>query len=232
MRILAVAVLALVPLTSWAAAQDRPLREHIEWCDIWVTAAEQSDTPKVLLVGDSITRGYFDSVAQQLQGKADCARLATSKCVADPAFLDELKLLVGQYPFAVIHFNNGLHGYGYTEQQYRDGLLKAIELIHSQSPQATLILANTTPVRQRQDLQQLADETQQVVQPRNRIAAEIAQARKIPVDDLYTLGVEHPEFYGGDGVHYNDQGRTAQGHQVAALIAPYLPGTAAAKPAE
>ena len=62
-------------------------------------------------------------VEKQLAGKAYCARLATSKCVADPAFLDEVQLLLKQYRFAVIHFNNGLHGFGYTEDQYRSGLV-------------------------------------------------------------------------------------------------------------
>ncbi len=43
-----------------------------------------------------------------LAGKAYCARLTTSKCVSDPFFPDEVQLLLKQYRFAVIHFNNGL----------------------------------------------------------------------------------------------------------------------------
>ena len=47
-----------------------PIRERIEWADIWVTDADKNDLPRVLLIGDSITRGYFDGVEKQLAGKA------------------------------------------------------------------------------------------------------------------------------------------------------------------
>ena len=95
----------LVSLVSHFTFAEEPVRERIEWADIWVTDADKIDLPRVLLVGDSITRGYFDGVEKQLAGKAYCARLTTSKCVADPSFLDEVQLLLKQYRFAVIHFN-------------------------------------------------------------------------------------------------------------------------------
>ncbi len=223
MRAVAFVVFSAIVLPLLAVAGEQPPREYIEWCDIWVTAANRDNVPKVLLVGDSITRGYFDAVAAQLKDKADCARLATSTCVADPAFLKELDLLLSQYRFDVIHFNNGLHGYEFSEQQYRDGLIKALDFIREHAPQAKVIWANSTPVRQRKDLKQVAEETERIVRPRNRIAAEVVQARGIPVDDLFTLGLEHPEFYGGDGVHYNNEGRAAQGRQVAELVGKSLP---------
>lgn len=97
---------------------DEPIRERIEWIDIWVTDADKDEIPRVLLVGDSITRGYFGGVEKQLAGKAYCARQTTSKCVSDPTFNDDLLLLLKQYKFSAIHFNNGLHGWGYSEEQY------------------------------------------------------------------------------------------------------------------
>jgi hypothetical protein len=56
-------------LTFLAAYQfvsaDEPIRERIEWIDIWVTDADKDDLPRVLFVGDSITRGYSHYVNQQ-----------------------------------------------------------------------------------------------------------------------------------------------------------------------
>lgn len=49
---------------------DEPISERIEWIDIWVTDADKDDLPRVLLVGDSITRGYFGAVEKHLEGKA------------------------------------------------------------------------------------------------------------------------------------------------------------------
>ena len=36
-----------------------PGRESIEWCDIWITHANETNLPRVLLIGDSIARDYF-----------------------------------------------------------------------------------------------------------------------------------------------------------------------------
>ena len=62
-------------------------RESIEWLDVWVPQANQEELPRVLLIGDSITRGYYPGVESRLKGKASCARLATSKSLCDPALL-------------------------------------------------------------------------------------------------------------------------------------------------
>ena len=53
---------------------DEPIRERIEWADIWVTDADKDDLPRVLLVGDSITRGYFGEVEEHLAGKGNHIR--------------------------------------------------------------------------------------------------------------------------------------------------------------
>ena len=66
----------------------------------------------MLLIGDSITQGYYGQVAERLKGKASVARLTTSKSVGDPALLAEVALVLGQCRFDVVHFNNGLHGLG------------------------------------------------------------------------------------------------------------------------
>ena len=164
----------------------------------------------MLLIGDSITRGYFDAVEKQLAGKAYCARLATSKCVADPAFLDEVQLLLKQYRFAVIHFNNGLHGFGYTEDQYRSGLADLMATFQKHAPDAKLIWASSTPIRKRENLQEISDGTERV-QARNKIAAEIMKERGVPVDDLYGLVEQHPDWFSGDGVHFNEKGAGSPG---------------------
>ncbi len=218
--LVALFLVATVISSAWA---DEPIRERIEWADIWVTDADKSDLLRVLLIGDSITRGYFDQVEKQLAGKAYCARLTTSKCVADPSFLDEAKLLLKQYPFAVIHFNNGLHGFGYNEEQYRVGLSRLLELLAVQAADAKLIWATTTPVREQANLGQIAETTQRV-KARNQIAAEVLRDRGVITNDLYGLVEQHQEYYSGDGVHFNEKGRELQAKQVAGAVLSCLPG--------
>lgn len=221
MRRLLLATFLIATVTSLVWSQE-PIRERIEWADIWVTDADKEDLPRVLLIGDSITRGYFDGVEKQLAGKAYCARLTTSKCVADPSFLDEVQLLLKQYRFAVVHFNNGLHGFGYTEDQYRSGLAGFLELVEKHAREARLIWAATTPVREPGNLGQVAATTERV-KARNRIAAELVRDRRIVTNDLYGLVDQHQEYFSSDGVHFNEQGRELQAKQVAEVVLSCLP---------
>ena len=216
-------MLLLLPLllsVQFVSAEE-PIRERIEWADIWVTDANKDDLPRVLLVGDSITRGYFAEVEKHLAGKAYCARLTTSKCVSDPSFADEVQLLLKHYRFAVIHFNNGLHGWGYTEEQYRDGLIKTVDAIRKQTGDAKLIWAATTPIRDRSDLKKFGERTERI-RVRNKFAAEIMKERGIPTNDLFGLVEQHPAWHSGDGVHFNAKGKEAQGKQVAESVAEWL----------
>ena len=221
-------LIALSPLLLfvWPALAEEPVRERIEWVDIWVTDADSSDLPRVLLVGDSITRGYFGGVEKHLAGKAHCARLTTSKCVSDPTFDDDLEMLLKQYQFSVIHINNGLHGWGYTEEEYRAGLLKTVHAVKQHAGDAALIWATTTPVRETTDLKQFAERTARV-QTRNHLAAEIMQVQQIPTDDLFELVKDHAEWMSADGVHFNGGGNEALAKQVATSVLEHLPMAAA-----
>ncbi len=144
--------------------------EPIEWCDIWVEAAEQARLPRVLLVGDSIARSYYPRVSECLGNAFACARLTTSTCVCDPRFLQEVQLLLDAYEFAVIHFNNGLHGWDYDEEAYAGGLSQTLDFLMAGGGNSRLIWAGTTPCRQRGDLTMLDPKTERV-RERNRLAA-------------------------------------------------------------
>ena len=193
-------------------------RERIEWADIWFTDAEKDALPRVLLVGDSITRGYFDGVEKELAGKAYCGQLCTSRSVCDPVFFQELKMILSEYKFSVVHFNNGLHGWDYTEDEYRAGFQKLVETLKAEAPGAKLICATTTPVQEKGGMKDHATR----VPARNQAATEICTRAAIPLDDLFTLVTGKTDWYSGDGVHFNDAGRAAEAKQVAENIAKAL----------
>lgn len=195
-------------------AEDAELhRERIEWCDIWFTDAEKDALPRVLMIGDSITRGYFAGVEKELGGKAYCGRLTTSRSVCDPVFFQELALVVGQYDFAVIHFNNGLHGWDYSEEEYRAGFEKFVAALKEQAPNAKLVCALSTPVL---TIGGMAKHIDRVVE-RNAIATTICNAHDIAINDLYATS-EAGDYHTGDGVHFNNKGKTAQAAAVGGAI--------------
>jgi len=57
----------LSPLSIATAAP--PAREAIEWCDIWISHANETNLPRVLLIGDSIARDYYPEVESVSPGK-------------------------------------------------------------------------------------------------------------------------------------------------------------------
>ena len=221
-RLLGLLLVFALPLFTPRVHAVEPILEDTEWTDIWIANAPKKDLPRVLLVGDSIARAYYDGVDAALKGRAHCARYATSMFVSNPDFLAELSILLDRYPFEVIHINNGLHGYGYTEAQYREGLEQLLKLLQAKAPKAKLIWCQTTPFRDRADLAKLSSDNTRVI-ARNQIAAEVMKAHSIPLNDLYAAVQSHPEYTEPDGVHFNAAGQRAQAEAVAKAIAPLLP---------
>lgn len=206
-------LLAVAGILQIRAETPKIERENIEWCDVWITHADQDSKPRVLLVGDSITKGYYDQVAAALDGKANCAKFATSACIADPAFLLQLDTILSQYHWDVIHFNNGLHGFTYMESEYRTGYQRAMESIRKQAPHAKLIIALTTPLQSTSG----AAELNPRVNERNRIAREMADEYTTQINDLHSISEGHPEFY-LDAYHYKPEAIKLQADQVASQI--------------
>lgn len=199
-----------------AFAQARlPITEKIEWT--WTDRAETPDAalPNVLLVGDSITRAYFPAVSEQLKGVANVYLFATS--AADDARLSaqlhDYFAMMGP-SFAVVHFNNGMHGWGYTETQYADGLPPMIAALKEGAPAAKLIWTATTPVRKDSST---GGATNARIDQRNRLAAALMARDKIPTDDQHVLMLPHADLH-SDDVHFKAEGSTMQAAQVAAMI--------------
>jgi len=199
-------------------------RESIEWCDVWVSHANETNLPRVLLIGDSIVRDYYPEVEKRLAGKAFVARLSTSRFVADPVLLKEVESVLDGTKFDVIQFNNGMHGWQHSEAEYRKAFPKLVKTLRAHAPKAKLIWATTTPLRDAKGVtyDTHAEYSDERIASRNAIAAEIMAAQKIPTDDLNSAMRGHPEFH-SDNVHFNGEGIQIQAAQVAAEIARLLP---------
>jgi hypothetical protein len=212
----------LLPLSIAAGAP--PAREAIEWCDVWITHANKTNLPRVLLIGDSIARDYYPEVEKRFAGKAFVGRLATSRFVADPVLLKEIESVLSGAKFDVILFNNGMHGWQHSETEYRKALPKLIKTIRTHAPKAKLIWATTTPLRDGKGVtyDTKAEYSDERIAARNAIAAEIVAARKIPTVDLNAAVRGHPEFH-SDNVHFNGQGSQNLAAQVYSAVEKLLP---------
>jgi hypothetical protein len=197
-------------------------KESIEWCDIWISHANETNLPRVLLIGDSITRAYYPDVEKRLTGKAYVGRLSSSAFISDPALLEQIKMVLAQYKFDVIHFNNGMHGWQHSEKEYEQAFPEYLRTIKKYAPNAKLIWANTTPLKVSPPSSDNSTQaTDGRIAERNVIAAKFMQAHGIPVEDLNTPMQGHPEYH-TDNVHFNDQGISIQADVVAADIEKFL----------
>lgn len=202
-------VLLLLSFVLGGCSTTKITREDTEWSDFWWSHEPDTSRPRVLFIGNSISRGYYPSVSAKLAGKANCDRYATSRSIEDPALFQETKIAMAKYHHAVIHFNNGLHGWHLTNDQYEKGLRKYVKFLKSnKSKGSVLIYSLTTPFPSIEAGKKLDPVKNQVVMDRNRIARKIMEENKIQVIDLYGLMEPELEKYSGSkgDVHYNKDG--------------------------
>ena len=67
-KIFLTTILLAVSVLVFAQTERNIPREDIEWIDVWGPHNNDNDLPRVLLVGDSITRQYNAGVEQNLDG--------------------------------------------------------------------------------------------------------------------------------------------------------------------
>jgi hypothetical protein len=197
-------------------------REGTEWVTLTIPSADSTNLPRVLLLGDSITSNYYDSVCRHLQGKAYVVRLATSFFVTDPMLLHQVRSVLAAMKFDVIQFNNGIHGMSHTDEEYSHGLVVLLRTIRDAAPEAKLIWASSTPLSESNHLDQPRHDMPRVKE-RNRIALDLMTKENIPVDDLYALMMPHADLHVPDGAHWTSQGEDLQGAEVADQVSKLFP---------
>jgi acyl-CoA thioesterase-1 len=127
----------------------------------FVAVEDDPRLPRVLIIGDSISIGYTSQVRELLKGKANVHR-APENCGDTAKGLANLDKWLGSGPWAVIHFNFGLHDLKYvdekgnivarergkqmaTREEYEVRLREFTARL-KKVPGAKLIFATTTPV--------------------------------------------------------------------------------------
>jgi hypothetical protein len=211
-----VILLCLLIPTFLLAQRTGSIPEEIEWT--WEVRPAHPDPklPNVLLLGDSITRAYFPQVTEDLSRIANVYLMATSASVGDPRLQQQIAEFAATegIHFRVVHFNNGMHGWGYSESQYRAAFPDFLRAVRSLvGRDGNVIWATTTPVRPDATF----GATNPRVEARNGIATSLVQAAGIAVDDQHALMLHHQDSY-EDSVHFNAAGAALQGDQAAATI--------------
>lgn len=178
----------------------------------WDFVQDDPKLPRVLLIGDSVSRGYTQATRKALAGKANVHR-APANCGPTASGLKNIDVWLGDEKWDVIHFNFGIHDRSTPLSDYTQRLEQLIERM--QKTGARLVWASTTPIP---DDRTKGQKAASIVE-RNRAAAALMKKHDIAVDDLFTAVTPHlADMQNPNDVHFNARGYDFLGETVARAI--------------
>jgi len=188
---------------------------------------KDSNLPRVLFIGDSILGGYGPVVAKLLEGKANFDIYGHPYTQANNELRNELKEVLAQNNYAVIHFNMGLHSFQngrvlISDSDFEPLMRKFVDFLRENAPNAKLVWASTTPVTIKDNVEKLDPESNAIVARHNAMAAKIMNDYKIPIDDLNQLMISRTNLMCGDTLHWKAEGYKVMGEAVAKIIGEQL----------
>ena len=215
---------ALFPLTGAAEIDFRNYRlensslheENIMWHSFYSYNAIDKKSPRALLVGDSICRGYQSSVREILGKKVNITYWATSNCITDPFYLQMLEMILAREKFDIIIFNNGLHSLSADKPAWRKAFSLAMDYLAKRVPAAKVVVLNSTPKK----------DGDPRVKELNQLAESVAKEKNLALADIYSLCVNWDKKAWTDRYHFNSKARRQQAEFVANVILKYIGSTA------
>lgn len=113
-------------------------------------------------------------------------------------------------------FNNGLHGWHLSDEEYKSLYEKKIDFLISQFEGTPVFVVLTTAVLGD------SDRYDRVI-ARNRIAEDIAAKKGCPIIDLFKVSEENATLHTNDGVHFNEEGYKSLAKEVVKRILEEIP---------
>ena len=194
------------------------------------------ELPKILIIGDSISGGYFPFVKKNLIGKAkvfqptyyDKNGKTKSCCGGTSQAVKEIGIYLSDIKWDIIHFNFGLHDIKHIDpvtgknsknlshphqaspEEYGRNLIEIIKKLKRTG--AKLIFATTTPYPDKLGKQMRSPGMPKIY---NQVAIKIMDKSEIKINDLYSLVLPRVnELQRPNNVHFNIKGSEFLAEQV------------------
>ncbi len=184
----------------------------------WDYVQDNPELPRVLLIGDSISRGYTLATRRELSGRANVHR-APENCGSTANGLKKLDIWLDDGKWDLIHFNFGIHDRNTAPDVYEKNLEQVVDRLEKTG--AKLIWANTTPVPP--DTKD-GSRMPAAIDERNAIAARVMQKHHIVIDDLFGwIARDTARYQTPQDVHFSSAGYDRLARRVARVIETALP---------
>jgi lysophospholipase L1-like esterase len=178
----------------------------------WDFVEDAPGLPRVLLIGDSVSRGYTQAVRNELKGKANVHR-APENCGPVANGLRKLDVWLGQQKWDVIHFNFGIHDRATPLADYCKRLEELLERLEKTG--ARVVWASTTPIPD----DPAKNQSSASILERNALAEALVKKSGHAFDDLFSaVSPKLQELQNPNDVHFNAAGYDFLGAQVAASL--------------
>lgn len=203
--------------------------------------SKSEELPKVLILGDSISIGYFPFVQELLADKAIVTRPfqvngKPENCQGTMNGVLQIDRWIGTKKWDIIHFNFGLHDLKHVNEdsgknsndpkdplqaspkQYKKNLTEIVEKLKATG--AKLVFATTTPYPD-SGLKPLRDPG--MPKKYNKVASRIMKKNDIPVNDLHAfVAPQMEQLQRPSNVHFTEKGSRALAQQVSQVISGML----------
>lgn len=190
--------------------------ETYEWDKTWIEKTEDISSKRVLYIGDSISCGIREALGSLPGREMLFDGFGTSKALDNPCYFPALSLFASQehHRDAVI-FNNGLHGWHIDEQRYSELYDEFLDKLLKEFSNTLIIPVLTTFVTD-------PDYRNERVIKRNIAVKKLAEAKKLPVIDLYAVSEKNRVLQSTDGVHFTDEGYKVLANKVLCALKNFI----------
>lgn len=177
----------------------------------WDYVKDDPALPRILIIGDSVSRGYTLPVRHALDGKVNVHR-APENCGPTSRGLEKLDFWLGDGQWDLIVFNFGIHDRNTSSAVYRQNLETIIaRLKHTNAP---LLWVTTTPVPPG-----ALEYVEGSIERLNPIGLEVARANQTPIADLHAKVLPViAEYQIPQNCHFKDEGYEYMGQFIAKRI--------------
>jgi len=180
----------------------------------WNYLKDEPGLPRMLIIGDSISRSYTMDVRKALAGKVNVHR-APANCGPTATGLNKLDIWLGEKKWDIITFNFGIHDRATPPEVYRTNLVTLLGRLRATG--ARIYWVRTTPPPEGTNAENFTAANCEMV---NSIADQLMKEAGIPMIDLYSLVAPRlAEYQLPNNVHFNGKGSTAMGNEIARKIA-------------
>jgi len=177
----------------------------------WDYVKDDHALPRVLLIGDSISRGYTVPTRKLLKGKVNLHR-APANCGPTSQGLKKLDVWLGSGKWDLVQFNFGIHDRNSKAEDYAARLEKIVARLEQTG--AKLIWASSTPLPENAERYKGGD-----CRRLNAAAAVVMKKHGVPTNDLFNAVQPHLGKYQNPGdCHFNGKGYEFLGQRVADKI--------------